>query len=101
MSKFVLLVIDGSGRRVLASTGQPVTDIHRRRYRSAPSMADTQTLQPDTAVDDLLGDVRFVLDLDALMNLERQNPLSTGTRRERVAEHCWQVAIATIVLVKH
>ncbi|GLH99811.1 HD domain-containing protein [Phytohabitans aurantiacus] len=43
-------------------------------------------------------ELRFVLDLDALKDLERQNPLTVGSRRERVAEHSWHVAIAALLL---
>lgn len=41
--------------------------------------------------------VDFTLRLDHLMQIERHNPLSVGTRRERTAEHCWHLAMATFV----
>jgi putative hydrolases of HD superfamily len=43
-------------------------------------------------------ELRFVLDLDVLKDLERQNPLATAQRRERVAEHSWHLAIAVLLL---
>lgn len=43
-------------------------------------------------------ELELVRDLDALKDVERQNPLAGNSRRERVAEHCWHLAAATIVL---
>lgn len=39
----------------------------------------------------------FSLLVDRLKEVERQNPLSTGVRRERVAEHSWHVAIGVLL----
>lgn len=47
---------------------------------------------------DLPEDMKFVLDLDQVKEIERQNPLASGSRRERVAEHSWHLAVAAIVL---
>lgn len=40
----------------------------------------------------------FLLELEALMDIERQNPLAGNPRRERVAEHSWFLALAAILL---
>ena len=47
---------------------------------------------------DLPEELRFVLDVEPLKEIERQNPLATGERRERVAEHSWHLAIAAVLL---
>jgi putative hydrolase of HD superfamily len=39
----------------------------------------------------------FLLELEGLMDLERQNPLAGSPRRERVAEHSWFVAVAALL----
>jgi putative hydrolase of HD superfamily len=39
----------------------------------------------------------FALFVDRLKDVERQNPLSAGVRRERVAEHSWHVAIGVML----
>jgi putative hydrolases of HD superfamily len=38
----------------------------------------------------------FVLLIDALKQVVRQNPIATGERRERTAEHSWHVGMAVI-----
>lgn len=50
---------------------------------------------------DLPEELRFVLELEALKDLERQNPLATGERRERVAEHSWHLAVAAVLLADY
>jgi len=40
--------------------------------------------------------LNFVLFLDNLKKVTRQNPLVDGTRRERTAEHSWHVAMAVL-----
>jgi putative hydrolase of HD superfamily len=46
----------------------------------------------------LTTELDFLLDLDELKNVERQNPLASSPRRERVAEHSWSLAMAAILL---
>lgn len=46
-------------------------------------------------------DARFVFDLDRLKELERQSPLSIGSRRELVGEHSWHVAVAVPLLAHY
>lgn len=46
----------------------------------------------------LTPEFEFLLRLDELKDLERQNPLASSPRREGVAEHCWSVALATILM---
>lgn len=41
---------------------------------------------------------RFLLLLDGLKQVERQNPLASTDRQERVAEHSWHVALGVMVL---
>lgn len=42
--------------------------------------------------------INFILKVDSLKEVQRRNPLVSGHRRERTAEHCWHVAIAAICL---
>jgi len=60
-------------------------------------MTDTanETGQKSVSIPPLLG---FLLELEELKRIERQNPLSSGERRETVAEHSWHLALATILL---
>ncbi|MET0418278.1 MAG: HD domain-containing protein [Actinoplanes sp.] len=51
-----------------------------------------------TATVKLTEEADFLLELETLMNIERQNPLAGSPRRERVAEHSWFLAIAAILL---
>jgi putative hydrolase of HD superfamily len=46
----------------------------------------------------LTEELELVRDLDALKDVERQNPLAENPRRERVAEHSWHLAAAAILL---
>jgi putative hydrolases of HD superfamily len=49
-------------------------------------------------IDDMPEEARLLLRLDALKDLARQNPLVQGERKERVAEHSWNVALAVALL---
>jgi 5'-deoxynucleotidase YfbR-like HD superfamily hydrolase len=51
-----------------------------------------------TSTHDLAEAQQFVLLLDGLKEVARQNPLSHGDRMERVAEHSWHVALAVMLL---
>jgi putative hydrolases of HD superfamily len=44
--------------------------------------------------------VDFVLQLDGLKDVQRQNPTADGRRRERTAEHSWHVALAVYLLAR-
>ena len=46
----------------------------------------------------LTEDLEFLLDLDALKDVERRNPLAKNPRPERVAEHSWHLAVASLIL---
>lgn len=46
-------------------------------------------------------ELEFVRDLDALKDVERQNPLAENPRRERVAEHSWHLAASVILLLDY
>jgi putative hydrolase of HD superfamily len=48
--------------------------------------------------DDHPEELKLLLDLEALKDLERRNPLSTGKRRECVGEHSWYLALAVLLL---
>jgi putative hydrolase of HD superfamily len=61
-------------------------------------MTSEQQLSASESAVQLPAELQFVLELDALKDLERHNPLSTGERRERVAEHSWHLAMAAILL---
>ncbi|MEU8423407.1 HD domain-containing protein [Micromonospora sp. NPDC048835] len=52
-------------------------------------------------INNLPPQVDLLLQLEALKNVERQNPLSAGSRRERVAEHSWHIALGVILLSEH
>jgi putative hydrolase of HD superfamily len=41
--------------------------------------------------------LEWTLEVDGLKRTRRQNPIRRGLRRERVAEHCWHLAVATII----
>jgi putative hydrolase of HD superfamily len=43
---------------------------------------------------------RLLLDIEALKDVERQNPNVNGVRRELVAEHSWFVAIGVVLLAE-
>jgi len=51
-----------------------------------------------TNTHDIQDDLGFLLRLDGLKEIQRQNPLSTSDRRENVAEHSWHVAIAAMLM---
>jgi putative hydrolase of HD superfamily len=52
-------------------------------------------------VDGLPEDLAVLLLFERLKEVERQNPLRDGERRERVAEHSWQLALGTLLLAEH
>src|SRR5688500_600384 len=61
-------------------------------------MTQKQLLEAEQDAVTFPEELRFVMDLDALKEVERKNPLSVGERRERVAEHSWHLATAAILL---
>jgi len=46
---------------------------------------------------DVARSVSFLLNLDRLKEVRRQNPIANGGRRERTAEHSWHVAVAAVI----
>lgn len=48
--------------------------------------------------EELAEEQAFALLLDKLKDVGRQNPLSSGERREMVAEHSWHVALGILLL---
>jgi putative hydrolases of HD superfamily len=48
-------------------------------------------------VGELTDLVDFLLRIDNLKHVGRQNPTADGSRRERTAEHCWHVAVACLL----
>ena len=45
--------------------------------------------------------IRFIVEIDRLKTVLRQNYLADGTRRENTAEHSWHVALMALVLAEH
>jgi len=45
--------------------------------------------------------IRFIIEIDRLKNVLRQNYLADGSRRENTAEHSWHVALMAMVLSEH
>jgi putative hydrolases of HD superfamily len=45
--------------------------------------------------------IAFVLELDRLKHVLRENPLADGSRRENTAEHSWHLAMMATVLAEH
>jgi hypothetical protein len=45
--------------------------------------------------------IKLCLDSEKLKQIERDNPLAIDDRRERVGEHCWHLAFATLVFQEH
>jgi putative hydrolase of HD superfamily len=44
---------------------------------------------------------RFLLELDRLKSIQRQNILADGSRRENSAEHSWHLALLALCLAEH
>jgi 5'-deoxynucleotidase YfbR-like HD superfamily hydrolase len=51
--------------------------------------------------DTLSRQVAFLLEADKLKEVIRLNQLSTGSRRENTAEHCWHVILQTLTFAEH
>jgi 5'-deoxynucleotidase YfbR-like HD superfamily hydrolase len=51
--------------------------------------------------DTLSRQVAFLLEADKLKEVIRLNQLSTGSRRENTAEHCWHVILQTMTFADH
>jgi putative hydrolases of HD superfamily len=45
--------------------------------------------------------IRFVLEADRLKTVDRQSPITDGSRRENSAEHSWHLALMALVLAEH
>lgn len=45
--------------------------------------------------------IAFVLEIDRLKHVVRQNPVADGTRLENTAEHSWHLAMMATVLAEH
>jgi putative hydrolases of HD superfamily len=45
--------------------------------------------------------MKFLLEIDALKSIVRQNYLSDGSRRENDVEHSWHLAMMVMVLAEH
>ena len=61
-------------------------------------MSETSRDTAPGLADDHPEELKFLLDLEALKDLERRNPLSKGKRRECVGEHSWHLAMAVLLL---
>lgn len=51
--------------------------------------------------DALSKQVAFLLEADKLKEVNRLNQLSSGSRRENTAEHCWHVILQTLTFADH
>ena len=61
--------------------------------------ADSQpAAQPDARAIDVQATLQFFLEVDRLKEVERQNRLTTGSRRENTAEHSWHLGIAAMIM---
>jgi putative hydrolases of HD superfamily len=45
--------------------------------------------------------IGFLLEIDRLKSVVRQNPVADGSRNENTAEHSWHLALMAIVLAEH
>lgn len=45
--------------------------------------------------------IRFLLEADRLKTVDRQSPITDGSRRENSAEHSWHLALMALVLAEH
>jgi putative hydrolase of HD superfamily len=58
-----------------------------------------------TDIDDVDGRLerqfRFLLEIDRLKSIQRQNILADASRRENSAEHSWHLALLAIILAEH
>ena len=45
--------------------------------------------------------LRFIVELDKVKSVFRQNPLADGSRKENDAEHMWHLAVLVLVLAEH
>lgn len=45
--------------------------------------------------------IDFILTIDRLKQVLRENPLTDGSRRENTAEHSWHLALCAMVLAEH
>ncbi len=51
--------------------------------------------------DRLMQQMNFIMEIDKLKAIVRQNFISDGTRRENDTEHSWHLAVMTIVLAEY
>lgn len=51
-------------------------------------------------LDNLPPEVVLLFELEKLKDIARQNPLSSGTRRELVGEHSWHIALGVLLLAE-
>lgn len=56
---------------------------------------------PGEAVERLEKQLRFLLEIDRLKRVERQNILADASRRENSAEHSWHLAVLALCLAEH
>src|SRR5688572_26972195 len=56
---------------------------------------------PRAAAERLEQQIRFLLEIDRLKRVERQNILTDGSRRENSAEHSWHLALLALCFAEH
>lgn len=72
--------------------------IHHGSWGTPMTGCGEVSQRPADRLDDVAATVEFLMAVDDLKQVRRQNPIATGRRRERTAEHCWHVAIAALCL---
>jgi 5'-deoxynucleotidase YfbR-like HD superfamily hydrolase len=71
--------------------------VRNRPDTDRDSLADVMKLTTGLEVGELTDLADFLLHIDGLKHVERQNPTADGSRRERTAEHSWHVAVACLL----
>lgn len=51
--------------------------------------------------ENIKSQLKFLLEIDEMKNVLRQNLVANGSRRENDAEHSWHFALAAVVLAEH
>lgn len=55
----------------------------------------------DIAMDKLANQLRFLIEIDKMKNIQRQTLIADGSRRETDAEHSWHMAVMAMILFEY
>ncbi|MCH5187046.1 MAG: HD domain-containing protein [Oscillospiraceae bacterium] len=55
----------------------------------------------DLTVDRLESQLKFLIEIDKMKNVQRQTLLADGSRRETDAEHSWHMAVMAMLLIEY